>query len=56
MKFDVGYYENRSKCLLVSSDDLESMYDKFKGKKEIPLWCNAENEQKPRSLDKSDKK
>ena len=53
MKFDVGYYENRSKCLLVSTDDLENIYDKFKGKKEILLWCNAEE---PSSSDKSSKK
>jgi hypothetical protein len=45
IKFDVGYYENRtSRCLLVSSDDLKLLYEIFNGKDEIHLWCNASDD------------
>lgn len=41
--FNVGYFEGSShkKKWLVSVDDLTAMYAKFKGKKNIPLWCDG---------------
>lgn len=41
--FNVGYFEGSShkKKWLVSADDLTAMYAKFKGKKNIPLWCDG---------------
>ena len=35
IKFDVGYYENRARCLLVTSDDLKLMCESYKTKEEI---------------------
>ena len=41
--FNVGYFEGSShkKKWLVPADDLTAMYAKFKGKKNIPLWCDG---------------
>ena len=41
--FNVGYFEGSShkKKWLVSADDLVAMYAHFKGKKQIPLWCDG---------------
>ena len=43
--FNVGYFEGSShkKKWLVSVDDINAMYAKFKGKKKnnIPLWCDG---------------
>ena len=42
INFDVGYYETRSsKCLVVTSEDLKQMYDKFRSQEDILLWCDA---------------
>ena len=39
----MGYFEgsHHKKKWLVSSADLEAMYAHFKGKKQIPLWCDG---------------
>ena len=41
--YNVGYFEgsHHKKKWLVSSADLEAMYAHFKGKKQIPLWCDG---------------
>ena len=40
--YNVGYFEgSHHKKWLVSSADLEAMYAHFKGKKQIPLWCDG---------------
>ena len=41
--YNVGYFEGsqHKKKWLVSPADLESMYAHFKGKKQIPLWCDG---------------
>ena len=44
IKFDVGYYESRARCLLVTSDNLKLMYESYKTKEEIHLWCDANDD------------
>ena len=57
IKFDVGYYEDRSsKCLLVTGEDLNQMYEKFKKKEEVLLWCDVDCSDGASSLDKSRKR
>ena len=57
IKFDVGYYEHRSsKCLLVTGEDLNQMYEKFKIKEEVLLWCDVDNSDGGSSLDRSRKR
>ena len=42
---DVGYFEGRqsAKRWLVSNEDLQQMYQKFKPGSEVALWCNSED-------------
>ena len=54
---NVGYFEGsqHKKKWLVSAADLQAMYAHFKGRKEIPLWCDgkgsapdSEDDEQPR--------
>ena len=59
--FNVGYFEGSShkKKWLVSADNLTAMYAKFKGKKNIALWCDGkdedEDDENPRKKRKKNK-
>lgn len=65
--FNVGYFEGSShkKKWLVSVDDLNAMYAKFKGKNNISLWCygketpyyddDGEDEEHPRKKQRKNK-
>lgn len=55
--YNVGYFEGsqHKKKWLVSAADLQAMYAHFKGRKEIPLWCDgkgsapdSEDDEQPR--------
>ena len=54
--FNIGYMEGNRKIWLVNSDDLKSMYEKYKQGGQIVLWCDGRPEDEASSFALSGKR
>ena len=53
--FDIGFFDGTTKLLMVSTDDVNSMYQKYKNGGAIMLWCVGRQPASSRDVDRSDR-